>query len=351
MNSGCRLPHVLVAGLLSAAFCSGVASDLASQQVLEVDIDAGRELAGGVEYLFSNGVVDYDRRLVLVVEAADPLAVTAYSLDGGAVQGVFGGGQPGDGPGELTQLYATAVGPEGIFVSGPRRVLYWSWSGTLLHQWAPTAPSTNELCSFKGRPAVTLQKGLVYRGDDGESVAVGGEARLWLDQSAAPGDAFRMVRLTLMTCSDSAAYVLDGYNHVLTEYKTGVEPRLVAMPAELVEAARERLAQSSENHYYPGYNKIFLADDGRLVMTTAADGLAGAVVDPQTGRYALLKQKRLSGGQSYVGMFGDSIVTLESSREPARTRMVDGRDVRVFYGDKTHIFVRPRRRTEGEPCM
>lgn len=330
------------------------ASDVVSQQVLEVDIDAGRELAGGVEYLFSNGVMDYDRRLVLVVEGADPLAVTAYSLDDGSVQGVFGGGQPGDGPGELTQLYATAVGPEGIFVSGPRRVLYWSWSGTLLHQWAPTSPSTNQLCAFNGRPAVRLPKGLVYRGDDGESVAVGGDASAGLDFSAGL-DVLHAETLALMACVDSAAYVLDGYRHVLTEYKTGAEPRLVAMPAEFVEVARKRMeiSPSGGNSFRltRGYDALFSADDGRLVITTSAEEMAGAVVDPSADCYALLKQKRVPGVQSYVGVFGDSIVTLESSREPARTRMVDGREVRVFYGDKTHVFVRPLRRAEGEPCM
>ncbi len=141
----------------------------AAQQILEVDLDAGRKLAGGPEYSFNsdNAVVDYGRRLVLVTEAADPLAVTAYSLDDGLVQHVFGGGRAGDGPGELTQVLATAVGPSGVFVLGPGRVLHWSWSGALLHQWRLPLPP-DALCALNDRPAVPLQHGgVVFRGDDG----------------------------------------------------------------------------------------------------------------------------------------------------------------------------------------
>jgi len=63
-----------------------------AQQILEVDTNAGRRVAGGKEYSFDHAVVDYDRRLVLASEAGDPLAVTAYSLDDGSVRHVLGGG-------------------------------------------------------------------------------------------------------------------------------------------------------------------------------------------------------------------------------------------------------------------
>ncbi len=163
--------------------------------------------------------MDYGRRLVVVSEAADPLAVTAYSLDDGSALGVFGGGRPGDGPGELTQVNATAVGPDGVFVSGPGRVLYWSWSGDLFHQWRLPVPGTLALCALNGRPAVpALRKGVVFRGEDGESVALGGEARARTPVSM---DDVSSYFETLMTCTDSAAYVLYGMHHVLTEYKTG----------------------------------------------------------------------------------------------------------------------------------
>ena len=117
------------AGILALA--AGI-SEAAAQQVLEVDMDAGREVVGGLEYLFGfEAVVDYGRRQVLVTEAADPLAVTAYSLDDGSVQSVFGGGPAGDGPGELKHVDAVALGPDGVLVAGIGRVLYWSWSGAL----------------------------------------------------------------------------------------------------------------------------------------------------------------------------------------------------------------------------
>ena len=152
-----------------------------------------------------------------------------------------------------------------------------------------------------------------------------------------------------MTCADSSAYVLYSVGHTLTEYRTGAEPRLIAMPAELAEAARERMESSTQNVFSRGYSKLFLADDGRLVVTTPAYGLAGAVVDRATGCYALLKNKPDPPVWSYVGMFADSLVTLEGSRQPT-TMVVDGKERRVFVSDETHIFVRPVRPASGEPC-
>ena len=341
-------------GVVVALAASAGAPETAAQQILEVDMDAGRELVGGIEYLFDSrtAVVDYDRRLVLVSEAADPLAVTAYSLDDGSVRGVFGGGRPGDGPGELTEVQATAVGPDGVFVAGFGRVLHWSWSGALLGQWRPTAPGAHAVCALNSRPAVPLHpKGLVFRGDDGESVALGGEASARFDWKL-PDDllsSYSAYSSTLMTCADSAAYVLYSTGHTLTEYKARAEPRLIAMPAELAEAARERMESSTQNVFSHGYSKLFLADDGRLVVTTLAYGLAGAVVDRATGCYALLKNKPDPPVWSYVGMFADSLVTLEGSRQPT-TMVLDGKERRVFVGDETHIFVRPVRPASDEPC-
>ncbi len=330
------------------ALAAGVPA--AAQQILEVDTEAGRELVGGAEYSFYHTVVDYGRRLVLAAEAADPRAVTAYSLDDGSVQYVFGGGRAGDGPGELPHLEATAVGPDGVFMSGRGRVLHWSWSGALLPEWRPTAPPGADLCALNGRPALTVQKGVVFRGDDGESVVLGEEARtsLHVATPSAIEDAITAYFTTKLACADSAAYVLAGNVHVLTEYKLGAEPRLVAMPAELVEAAREEMESADRNS---AYSNLFLADDGRLVITTVnARLLAGAVLDRATGCYALLRNRPWTSHVTYVGMFGDSVVTAESSRQPMATRMVDGKRVRVFSSERTHIFVRPVRPVSGEPC-
>ena len=311
-------------------------SSASAQQILEVDFEAGRKLVGGAEYGFGVAVaMDYGRGLVLASEAADPLGVNAYSLADGSVQGVFGGGPPGDGPGELTRVRGTAAGPDGIFVTGPGKVIYWSWSGDLLHTWRPVAPGTSSVCALNGRPAVTSQRGVVFRDDDGESVALGGEARTSLDATPATGRDVVMAYLeTSLACADSSAYVLAGADGSLTEYKVGAEPRVIAMPVELVEA---------------GPGGVFMAADGRLVVTTYANELGGAVMDLATGCYALLPSVRVPGNPEYVGMFADSVVTLEASREPT-TRMINGRYVPVYYADPSYIFVRPVRPVSGEPC-
>lgn len=322
--------------VMVVALTAGV-PDAATQQKLEVDFDAGRQVAGGEEYMFYASVVavDYGRRLVLASEAADPTRAHAYSLDDGSIQGVFGGERPGDGPGELRKVGGTAVGPDGVFVAGPGRVIYWSWSGALLHQWTPKAPSAYPVCALSGRPAVILQKGLVFRSDDGESVALGGEARHDLDATPATGHDVVMAYLsTLLACADSSAYVLAGDSHILTEYKIGAEPRVVSVPVDLAEAG--------------GATSMFLAYDGRLVITTFTDKL-GVVMDPETGCYALLPSTRVPGNPKYIGMFADSVVTLEASRKPT-TRMLNGRQVSAYSADPSYIFVRPVRTVSGKPC-
>ena len=311
-----------------------------AQQILEVDTNAGRQVAGGEEYSFDHAVVDYDRRLVLASEAGDPLAVTAYSLDDDSVRHVLGGGR-GDGPGELMYLAAIAVGPEGVFAAGRHRVLYWSWSGVLRHQWTPTAPNTRRLCALDGRPAVALQEGVALRGDDGETVAIGGEARTSLNLGAfrslsevsesavdAVVDRYYTVQLA---CADSLAYVLTGMVHSLVKYQQGAEPRTIAMPPELVEAARWRMEVDEWKN--TGYSSLFLAADGRLVVTTNNTRVAGALLDRATGCWTLLKENPLTSFVRYVGMFGDSVVTAERSREPMETRTMDGRRVPVFSSD------------------
>lgn len=310
----------------------------ATQQMLEVDFDAGRQVAGGEEYLFYDATVavDYGRRLLLASEAADPTRVHAFSLDDGSVQGVFGSERPGDGPGELRKVGGTAVGPDGVFVAGPGRVIHWSWSGTLLHQWTPKAPSAYPVCALNGRPVVTLQKGVVFRDDNGESVALGGEARHDLDATPTTAHDVAMAYVsTLLACADSSAYVLAGGSHILTEYKIDTEPRVVSIPVELVEAG--------------GATSMFLAYDGRLVITTFSDKLGGVVMDPETGCYALLPSTRVPGNPMYVGMLADSVVTLEASRKPT-TRRVNGKRITAYYADPSYIFVRPVRTVSGEPC-
>ena len=327
----------------------------AAQQILEVDTNAGRQVAGGEEYSFDYAVVDYGRRLVLASEAADPLAVTAYSLGDGSVQHVLGGGR-GDGPGELNYLVAIAVGPDGVFAAGLHRVLYWSWSGVLRYQWTPTAPPASELCALDGRPAVALQEGVALRGDDGETIAVGGEARTSLHLGAFQSrsevsesviDAVvNRYHTILVACADSSAYVLTGLEHSLVEYKQGAEPRAIGMPPELVETVRQTMETLERRNIY---SNLFLAADGRLVVTTRNTRVAGALLDRATGCWTLLKENPLTSFVRYVGMFGDSVVTAEMSREPM-TRTVNGRRVRAYSSDNAYIFVRPVRTVAGEPC-
>ncbi len=94
---------------------------------------------------------------------------------------------------------------------------------------------------INGRPTVPLQQGMVFRGDNGESVALGGKLGRELDFTVASAtDVARASSLSFLACVDSVAYRLDGYNHVLAEHTLGAKPRAAAIPAEAMEVAREK---------------------------------------------------------------------------------------------------------------
>ncbi len=346
-----------VAGLLSP---SGA---VAGQEVMQLDLKAGREVVGGPEYRFrASGAVDYDRRLVYAVEALEPLAVAAYSLDDGSTVRLYGG-KRGEGPGELMNLRGVALGPGGVFVAGRGVVNHWALSGELLYQWRPVAPGVGTICSLAGQPAVAAQQGVVLRADDGRSIERWG-ATLRTAVRARPDDpeeAWVTYDRIRMACADSVVYVLT--NHAIAAYSpSGV--RQIPVPSEIEEIARQREAAREPGYptgRYAGYSKMVTTADGRLLVTVQHREIAGAVVDPATGCYKLLKTDVTRNMRYALGLMADSLVFVDvvaelktelvNGKRQAVTRNVSGRRVEVFSMNPRSIAIRPLRLVSEQPCI
>ena len=361
----------LVVGLGLGSFLSPSGAAF-GQAVMELDLEAGRDIVGGPEHQFRafGGAVDYDRRLVYAVEALEPLAVTAYSLDDGAMVRRYGG-RKGEGPGELLTIDGVALGAGGVFAAGGAVVNHWSLSGELLYQWRPVAPGVGTICSLAGRPAVAGQEGVVVRADDGRSIARGAETLSAGLQagSGVPGEATMRYLHFRMSCNDSVAYVLA--DHKITAYSPGGGVRQIPVPSKIEEIVRKRQQEATS---LPGYrtitpnpySRMVTTADGRLFVAISDLGMAGAIVDPATGCYELLKTTFSRGGRHVLrgrrvlGLAADSLIFVDVVSEPdtelvngkrqAVTMDVRGRPVQVFSISSQSIAVRPLRLVSGQPC-
>ena len=336
-----------------------------AQAVLELDLEAGRPVLDSPEYQFRDfGAVDYERRLVYAVESMEPLAVAAYSLDDGSVVGRYGG-RKGEGPGELLQIQSVSLSPQGVFAVGGAVVNHWAMSGELLYQWRPVAPGVRTICSMGGRAAVAGQQGVVVRAEDGRSIAIGADSLRGAiygrtDRYAAAANL--KYRRTLMACAGSVAYVLS--DHVITVYRSGESVRQIPVPPEVEEVARRREAQrlpGLASARFFGYDKLLVADGGHLVLTTLLDPeITGAVIDPATGCYELLRTDKTRHSRHVLGMMADSVVFVEVVAEPktelvngqlrAVTRIVRGKPTEVVALRPRGIAIRPVRLVSGERC-
>ena len=322
------------------------------QAVMELDLEAGRDIVGGSEHQFrAFGAVEYDRRLVYAVEALDPLAAAAYSLDDGAIVATYGG-KKGEGPGELVLVQGVAMSPEGVFVAGRGVVNHWALSGELLYQWRPVAPSVRALCSLAGQPAVIGPEGVVVRADDGASVERRG---------AALGTAWETLSGIRMACADAVAYVLA--NHAISAYSPEGGVRQIPVPPEVEDIARKReatrLPEYPTGRFAP-YGRMVTTADGRLFVASTHPEIAGAIVDPATGCYELLKTDPVPGGRHVLGLMADSLIFVDIVSEPATelvdgkwqtvTRNVGGRTLPVHSRSPRSIAMRPLRLVSGQRC-
>ena len=328
--------------LLVALLASSSDVRLMGQERLMMDVSAGRVILAGTEYYFlPAATIDHERRILYVVDAIEPLAAMAVSIDDGSIVRMYGGSK-GDGPGELRRLTSIAPTEVGVMASGGGVINHWSMDGALIGTWRPTqAPRVPSQCVLDGQPVVPTLDGASRADTDGSWPALGSR----------PGGRVEsgIFGATRVACVDGVAYVLD---ERLTGYPLDGRPTGIPLDEELDKASRnwrESLRRGAIGHPYAGMHDT---GTGRLfvVLPRFAPGdLYGAIIDPETGCHALIAAPDLGTRRTHrpIGMYRDSLVVTESE---VSVREVNGEQRRVLDTGSSKIALRPLRPAGGTPC-
>ena len=234
------LPTVLA--VLAAAACPPTA---AAQQILEVDLSAGRTIIDDQWRSMGSIIlaVDHDRGILYVNDAEEPEGIMAFSLSTGERIRVLPA-REGDGPHEFSQGHSgMTMGPGGrLYVSGLLRVIEFDSTGVPVSSWTPRAPTSKLVCNLGGQPAIPAQYGVIRRGPGGADEGIGPNvvnSHVLMardrEESSAISDRIWSARIA---CTDDAAYVAmnypEGPDTVFVYDRNGEEGRL-PVPTEFTE--------------------------------------------------------------------------------------------------------------------
>lgn len=371
------MPRPALPGFAALATLLAPAAD--AQQVLEIDLTTGRTIIDDEWRSMSSSVAaDWDGNILYVRDDEEPEGIMAFSLETGEWIRTISTPR-GDGPHEFSQGWREfAVAPGGgLYVSGLLRVLEYDPQGRPIDSWRPSAPSTGEVCNFAGAPAVLTHGGVVRRGPDGTDETIGtvGARDLGLDAETPP-DA-RPMRLGLLNakiaCSEEAVYVLTskgylmarqegsgaGVDSILAYYRNGEEGR-VAVPAEGAYEGgkcehKVRIGGRERTRPCPHWSQssdMSLDDRGNIVLFGMDSRTHGAIINPETGCYALIRSPMRfakAARNTPVGIHADSVLVLRNATREVTDEQ--GRTVNsVLMDSATRASLHPLRRVGGEPC-
>lgn len=309
-----------------------------AQQILEADPEAGRVLIDGPFRAISPTPwmvgISEDTRTLYLHDWEEPEGVMAFSFDTGEwVRTVPI--RRGDGPSELRWITSiTPASDGGMYVSGAERVLEFDSVGGLERDWSVHDLTGRNVCEMDGRPAVISEAGhLVRRGANGEDEVIG-EWTL--------GTTLRAAYLrTLLACSDGTAYVM-----TVPESGPIGSFSVLRQGRPVGELETALFLEKPEDWRRSGF--LTYGDSrGNIVVVTPDNQAWGAVIDPRTGCYAVLRNTGRSGFGSLAGIYADSAVVLHRDYEEFR----DGRRTVVrVYDVAARVSLVPFRRTSGNPC-
>ena len=355
--------------LLASVALASITWPVGAQQVLEIDLTVGRTVIddpwrsmGSLDL-----AVDRDRAVLYVNDNEEPNGVMAFSLNTGmwirTIQT-----QTGDGPYELRQGktgLATALAG-GLYVAGVQRVIEFDSLGIAVEHWQPDAPMRKKVCNFGGEPGIPAQNGVIRRTPDGMDEGIGPNVvvshvvngRTHRDAM----DASDLVWTARIACSDSAAYVVLTYDagpDSLFVYHMDGRVGRVAVPTDLSEesqACRERVTTSDgrilQDDACPIWSRsVYPSVDSRgniLLSGTNDPTVPGAIIDPDTGCYAMVRSSRPDPTVRFARVYQDSALVFHRDNEVVRQA---GRpQVRRIYSGSNRVSLHPLRPISGEPC-
>lgn len=356
-----------VVGFAVLAACSAQIAQ--AQQTLEIDFDSGRTI---IDHEFRSlgahlVAVDWDSGILYADDDEEPHGIMVFSVETGAWIRTISTPK-GEGPYEFPQgRTGMALRPGGgLYVAGLLRVIEYGPEWTPINTWNPEAPMSKRVCTLSGAPAVPTQGGVVRRGPAGTSEPIGpvvAKGRLVSGEAATERHeiGFRL-RTARIACLDDAAYVAlsydEGPDSVFAYLADGEEGRvLVPMEGAVPGAGCELSAMRGRSgrvvrpagpcpHWSRGAQLSF-DGFGNLVLLGNDMLTHGAIIDPATGCYALIRSTTLMS-HTPVGVHADSVLVYHN-RPIERIR--NGKPVTVAgLGSSPRVSIHPLRRTSGEPC-
>ena len=345
-----------------------------AQQVIEIDLGAGRTIIDEQWRSMGSRVLalDRDRGILYVNDDEEPEGIMAFSLaTGERIRTMLA--RRGDGPFEFSQGHTgMAVAPAGgLYVSGLLRVVEYDVNGDAVNSWRPRVPTSLLVCSFGGAPAVAAQYGVVRRGADGQdegfgaSVVMGtGIVAQTREQGLAMGDLLWDSRIA---CTDEAAYVVmshgEGPDSVFVYRRDGGDGSL-AVPTDFTEdlpecfqwgqfgsSATTPTGPTTPRVPCPTWNQNLypsVDEQGNIALMGYHREIAGALVDPDTGCYAVLRKPNRDRAADVARIYQDSalVFTLDTGEGT-----VGGQATTIMYsGSASRVSLHPLRRASGEPC-
>lgn len=338
-----------------------------AQHILEVDLSAGRTIIDDQWRSMGSVIlaIDHERGILYVNDAEEPEGIMAFSLATGERIRVLPT-REGDGPHEFSQGHTgMTIGPGGrLYVSGLLRVVEFDSTGAGVGSWTPRAPTSKSVCNLGGQPAIPAQHGVIRRGPGGADEGIGPNivnSHVLMARNREEGAAISdLIWNARIACTDDAAYVAmnypEGPDTVFVYHRTGKEGRL-PVPTEFTEdlpqcTVRSRLSTgvTLPDRPCPTWNqRLYPSLDGRgnIVLMGSHREVAGAVIDPETGCYAVLRKSTPDPTLRVARIYADSALVFTRDAE---TTMEGNVRRTVVHSGSNRVSLHAVRRVSGEGC-
>ena len=334
-----------------------------AQQVLVIDTAAGRVIIDDewrAIRTMEDMSLDRARGILYVTDAEEQEeGVMAFSLETGEWIRTIATPE-GDGPRELPQgISGMSLGRDGgLYVAGFVKVLEFDPVGQYVGNWHPHAGMIHGVCDLGGQPTAVGYGGVVRRAPDGASEHFGPGI---VDHRTRTTKKTRDGRVTTasgspprIACTADAAYVLassgEGADSVFVHHRNGGVKRW-AVPAELAEALDGDCKLQVEHFSielpcttWPRYRKPHLDARGDLVLIGHDVEVPGAVIDPDTGCYAVVRKPGKTFDYGAMNVYRDSVLIFRN------VAWGDDRGRATLSSAANRVSLHPLRRVSGEPC-
>lgn len=327
------------------------------QQVVEIDFANGRDVINDElrAIHLSPIAIDHGRGALYVRDLAEPNGIMVFSLETGEWLRTYRVPR-GEGPGEAGEISGFALASEGgLYVLSQTNVIQLDSAGGFVSSWSAWGSRPPALCEFGGRPTITVQGGLRRRGAEGVADIIGAHRpvrEFWARRVGEDRSEIDKWGGARVACTDDLAFLVlpsrevvrsgrirrnsyTGPDSILVYSTDGVE-KVLAVPTEYAdERAWNRNMKPS------------LDTQGNLVVASDDGVVPGAIIDPRSGCYAVLRNREFQLHREFLGVYRDSALVFHRDYDE---RKADGRRAVTLYAEARKVSLNPLRHLGGPSC-